>query len=323
MTLSRVYKGGRLVDQGFPVAEVSDRLADPDAVAWFDLCAPSREELASIGEELGLHDLAVEGALAEAQRPKLVRFAEHQFLTAYAVRFDAETGELTTADIAAFITHNALVTVRKSDAFDIEELERRWDAGGELARHGVPFLLHGLLDYIVDTHLDTAQALDQSLDDLEDDVFADRAPQQGTQRRMFTLRKSLLALRRVTMPMRELANSVVRRDLADYDEAMQPYFLDVYDHALRVIDWTDSMRELITTAMETQLTLRGNRLNVIMKQVTSWAAIIAVPTAVTGFYGMNVPYPGFGKVAGVWSSIAIIVLMSAALYVIFKRKGWL
>ena len=114
------------------------------------------------------------------------------------------------------------------------------------------------------------------------------------QRRTFELRKSLVLLRRVVLPMREVLNSLLRRDLHVVDGEILPYFHDVYDHVLRATEWTESLRDLVTTILETHLTVRGNRLNVIMKQVTSWAAIIAVPTAVTGFYGQNVPYPGFG-----------------------------
>jgi magnesium transporter len=107
------------------------------------------------------------------------------------------------------------------------------------------------------------------------------------------------------------------------DPAMQPYFQDVYDHVLRATEWTESLRDLVTTILETHLTVRGNRLNVIMKQVTSWAAIIAVPTAVTGWYGQNIPYPGYGQPAGFWASTIVTLGASAALYVIFRRKNWL
>jgi magnesium transporter len=143
------------------------------------------------------------------------------------------------------------------------------------------------------------------------------------QRRTFALRKSLVMLRRVVLPMREVVNSLLRRDLGLVDQELLPYYQDVYDHVLRATEWTESLRDLVTTILETYLTVRGNRLGVITKQVTSWAAIIAVPTAVTGFYGQNVPYPGFGHVAGFWTSTLIIVGMSALLYVIFRRRGWL
>jgi len=104
---------------------------------------------------------------------------------------------------------------------------------------------------------------------------------------------------------------------------MVPYYQDVYDHVLRVTEWTESLRDLVTTILETNVSIQGNRLNTIMKKVTSYAAIIAVPTAVTGFYGQNVPYPGYEAQSGFWSSAAMIVGLSATLYVIFRRRDWL
>ena len=130
-------------------------------------------------------------------------------------------------------------------------------------------------------------------------------------------------LRRVVLPMREVLNSLLRRDLHVVDGEIMPYFQDIYDHVLRATEWTESLRDLVTTILETHLTVRGNRLNVIMKQVTSWAAIIAVPTAITGFYGQNVPYPGFGRIAGFWTSTLVMLGLSLTLYVIFRRKDWL
>ena len=123
--------------------------------------------------------------------------------------------------------------------------------------------------------------------------------------------------------MREVVNSLLRRDLHVVDEAMTPYFQDVYDHVLRVTEWTESLRDLVTTILETNLTIQGNRMNLIMKKVTSWAAIIAVPTAVTGFYGQNVPYPGFSNVAGFWSSSVLIVALSLGLYAMFRWRDWI
>jgi len=107
------------------------------------------------------------------------------------------------------------------------------------------------------------------------------------------------------------------------DEALQPYYQDVYDHVLRATEWTESLRDLVATILETNLTIQGNRMNVITKKVTSWAAIIAVPTFVTGFYGMNVPYPGYEQKWGVLAAIAVMIVIASVLYVIFKRKDWL
>jgi magnesium transporter len=239
------------------------------------------------------------------------------------VNLDTESGELSSDEINAFITSNALVTVRKSTHFDMDAVMLRWDGSADLASSGVGFLLHGLLDYVVDTHFEAVQSLDTQIEALEDDLFDDNPRDKEMQRRTFELRKSLVLLRRAALPMREVVNSLMRRDLRIVDAEIMPYFQDVYDHVLRATEWTESLRDLVTTILETHLTVRGNRLNVIMKQVTSWAAIIAVPTLVTGFYGQNVPYPFFGRIAGFWTSTLIMVGLVVALYAIFRRKDWL
>jgi magnesium transporter len=319
-----MYRDGELAAEGFPIEDISDYVDDPSATVWFDLCAPTEDELEKISEELGLHRLAVEDALHRHQRAKLDRYESHLFITAYSAGLSRETGELTDHEVNAFVTGNALVTVRMEEGFDIDEVLTRWNDNPDLASSGVSFLLHGLLDYVVDTHFAAVQALDSEIETLEDRLFEDdRRQDRVVQLRTFELRKSLVNLRRVVLPMRELVNSLMRRDLKVLDEVMMPYYQDVYDHVLRAIEWTESLRDLITNIMETHLTLRGNRINSIMKQVTSWAAIIAVPTAVTGFYGQNVPYPGSGQVSGAISSSVIIVVLAGALFVIFKRRGWL
>lgn len=143
------------------------------------------------------------------------------------------------------------------------------------------------------------------------------------QRRSFELRKSLVLLRRVVLPMREVINSLLRRDLHVVDDAMLPFYQDVYDHVLRASEWTESLRDLVTSILETNLTIQGNRMNLIMKKVTSWAAIIAVPTAITGFYGQNLPYPGFARQWGFITSTGLIVGIAGLLYVAFRRWDWL
>ena len=322
MPRTRVYRKGVLEAEDFPVADVSDYLADSSAIVWFDLCEPTMADLASIGEELGLHELAVEDAVHERQRPKLDRYKSHLFVTAYSVVLNAATGELDTHEVAAFLTSQALVTVRKSPGFDIDEVVRRWDSS-DVAAVSTGLLFYGLLDYVVDTHFEAVQSLDSQIEALEDQLFEDNPRDSDMQRRTFELRKSLVLLRRVVLPMREVVNTLMRRDLNVVGPELMPYFQDVYDHVLRATEWTESLRDLVTTILETHLTVRGNRLNVIMKQVTSWAAIIAVPTAVTGFYGQNVPYPGFGHLAGFWASTLIMLSLSVLLYVVFRRKDWL
>ena len=177
---------------------------------------------------------------------------------------------------------------------------------------------------MVDGHFDAVQDLDDAIEAIEDELFDDSGPRGGLQRKTFTLRKDLVQLRRVVLPMREVVNSIQhRRQDAKTSPALDPLYADLYDHVLRVTEWTESLRDMVTTVFETNLSLQDARLNTVMKKLTSWAAIIAVPTAVTGFYGQNITYPGIETVTGFITSSVIIVLLVAVLYVTFKRRDWL
>ncbi|MDH6236813.1 magnesium transporter CorA family protein [Cryobacterium sp. CG_9.6] len=321
--LTRCYRNGVLEAENFSLADVSEHLAVAGSVVWVDLCEPSREDLDLLTRELGLHELAVEDAITLKQRPKLDRYPDHLFLSAYAVTFEPASARVTTSEIAAFVTEHALVTVHKDEAFDPDSIVERWDASPDLAKNGVAFLLHGLLDVLVDGYFEAVEALDQEIEELENLLFEPKAKQDTVQRRSFELRKSLVVLRRVILPMREVVNTLLRRDLHLQLDDMGPYFQDVYDHVLRVMEWTDSLRDLATSILEANLAIQGNRLNVITKKVTGYAAIIAVPTAVTGFYGQNIPYPGFGAASGFVMSVALIVGLSGLLYVLFRRNDWI
>ena len=323
MARTRLYREGKVVSEDFPVAEISDCLREPGACVWLDFCSPTSAELSSIAEEFHLHPLAVEDAGNEHERPKLDRYDTHLFLSAYAVELDTVTGILSSSEIDAFVMPNALVTVRHDDRVDIDAVVRRWDDSSELATHGVPFLLWGLLDHIVDGHFEAVQSLDTEIESLEDLLFDDVPREPEVQRRSFQLRKSLVLLRRLVLPMREVVNSLMRRDLHVLDEGMVPYYQDVYDHVLRATEWTESLRDLVTTILETNISIQGNRMNLVMKKVTSWAAIIAVPTAITGFYGQNLPYPGFATHWGFWFSTGLIIVMSLGLYLSFRRADWI
>jgi magnesium transporter len=181
---------------------------------------------------------------------------------------------------------------------------------------------HEISAFVTDRALVTVRG------DEEFDVSAllqqwDSSPDRESQHRGYRLRKSLALLRRVVLPMREVVNTLLRRDLHVVPDAMTPYFQDVYDHVLRATEWTESLRDVVTSLQETRIAMQGNHLNQVMKKLTGWAAVIAVPTAVTGFYGQNVPYPGYGKHWGFLVSVAILVATALALYAVFKKRDWL
>jgi magnesium transporter len=327
---TRVWRNGMLERENFPLEELSDYLGQPDCLVWADLCAPDRTLLEQLADELDLDRHAVEDTIAKYERPKAARYSSHLFVTAYAIEHGAEDGVLTTTRVSAFCLRRGLVTVRLSEAFDIAAVVSRWDDNGDLIKFGPRALVHGLLDEIIDGYFDAIESLDDEIETIEDVLFEDNPRvARDMHHRAFTLRKSLVRARRAILPMREVVNTVMRRAMEadpsdpNHNLELAPYYEDLYDHVLRAADWTESLRDMITSIFETNVSLANNRMNLIMKKLTSWAAIIAVPTAITGYFGQNVPYPGSGLTWGFWLSIVSIVLIAFALYVLFRRKDWL
>jgi len=312
-----------MVADGFPVSKVSEYLAEPDTVVWVDFCQPTHDQLVELRDELGLHELAIEDAVSPHQRPKLDHYESHMFLSAHAVHVDPATSELAETEVNAFINSRWIITVRKNESFAMEPVLQRWDRSSDLGKHGVSFLLYGLLDVIVDAYFDTVQFFDEYYDEVSEAIFSEHPLEPTKQKEWFLRRQALVRFHRQVVPMREAVSGLMRREHAAVSEAMYPYFQDVYDHILRVSESTDALRDLVSTIVETNLSLRDYHQNQVMKKVTSWAAIIAVPTLITGYYGMNVPYPGEGQTWGVVMSGGLIVALSGALYVVFRKREWL
>ncbi|MEO3819418.1 magnesium transporter CorA family protein [Plantactinospora sp. B24E8] len=322
--LTRLYRDGALVEENFPPEEVGDRLdRDDQTFAWLDICRPEERDLRLLAEKLGMHELALEDVVQQAQRAKLDRYDTHLFLNTYMVRLEA-SGGLEHVEVSAFIKPRVLVTVRYDEGFDISQVLARWDEGAELARYGVAFLLHGLLDTLIDGHFAAVQQLDASLEQVQDAMFHRQAMNRNeVQKRIFLARRDLVRLRQVTLPMREVVNALMRPTMHAVDTEMLPYYQDLYDHVLRVIEWSESLRDLDTTMLETNLTLQNNQLNLIVKQVTGWAAIIAVPTAVTGFFGQNLAFPWRHTHGEFIVSLVATFGLAIALYLVFRKKEWI
>jgi magnesium transporter len=321
---TRVWRNGTLEAENFPFEKVSDYLSEPDCLVWADLLCPDQDTLCQLAEELSLDQHAVEDALGRRERPKATRYATHLFMTAHAISFD-ENGDVHVGRVSAFSTKRGFVTVRLDDKLDMDAVIERWDENADLIKYGPRMLLHGLLDEILDRYFDAIESLDDRIEDIEDILFDENAKAaRQVSKSTFRLRHSLVEARRAILPMREVINTIMRRVTAD-DQApdLIPYYEDLYDHAVRAAEWTESLRDMVTSIFETNMSLADTRMNMVMKQLTAWAAIIAVPTAITGFFGENVPYPGFGQTWGVYLSVSAIVLVGLALYVSFKRRDWL
>ncbi len=323
----RLWRDGRPQD-GFEFAKVSSYLREHDTLVWLDLCDPDHDTLRDLATELGLNHWAVEDAVAAAERVKATAYETHTFFTVYAADVAGEAADdsqriLSMHRISAFVLPRGLITVRLAPDFDMAQVVRRWqEIGGQ--QYGVSALVHGLLDVVVDSHFAAVEALDECIEAIEDELFDGKAPTASFQRRTFRMRRDLVNLRRVALPMREVVNSIQHHRVEiEAAPELDPLYADLYDHVLRVSEWTESLRDIITTIFETNLSLQDARLNTVMKKLTGWAAIIAVPTAITGFYGQNVPYPGFGTAAGFLASSSLTLVLMVGLYVLFRRRDWL
>lgn len=333
MIQTRVYQKGQLLAENCDPALISDYLAMPDHVVWLDLLQPSSEELGLFKEEFGLHPLAIEDAVHAHQRPKVDRYRRHLFAAVYAARLVDEekstqpgTGrevELATTEVDLFVGRQYVITVRKDPAWNIEPVLQRWEKGDALMEHGVSFMLYALLDQIVDEYGVVTEALDDQLDAVEERLLLQNAV-HDVQEDLLDLRRAAVRLRKVVLPLRENLGALTEGQIVEVAEEMLPYYGDIKDHVLRVGGDLEALQDLLLNAIQLNMSMASNRLNIIMKQLTGWAAIIGVNTVIVGVYGMNFRlWPSNDNPWGFWIAILFMVACSLVLYVYFRRKDWL
>lgn len=336
MIRTRIYQKGEIVAEDCEPDLISDYLAMPDHVVWLDVVHATREELGLFEAEFGLHPLAIEDALHSHQRPKVDRYRHHLFAAVYAAWLredkvsDGHSGretlrslELVTSEVDIFLGRQYLITVRMDPLWDIEPVLRRWERGENLLEHGVSFMLHGLLDEIVDEYGLVTEMLEDHVDHVEERLLRQEA-KSDLQGDLLELRRAAVGLRKIVLPLREGFQTLMEGQILDISDEMRPYFGDVKDHILRVAGDLEAVQELLLNALQLNMSMASNRLNVIMKQLTSWAAIIGANTVVAGIYGMNYRlWPHNENEVGFWAALGIMVVSSAFLYVYFKQKDWL
>jgi magnesium transporter len=328
---TRVYQKGQLLAENCDPALISDYLAMPDHVVWLDLVQPSSEELGLFQEEFDLHPLAIEDATHAHQRPKIDRYRRHLFAAVYAAWLVDKDGgpgdrrdvELETTEVDFFVGRRYLITVRKDPAWNIEPVLVRWEKGDALMEHGVSYMLHALLDQVVDEYGVVTQELDDQLDDVEERLLLQNNA-HDVQEDLLDLRRAVVRLRKVVLPLRESFGALTEGQIVEVSEEMHPYYGDIKDHVLRVAGDLEALQDLLLNAIQLNMSIASNRLNVIMKQLTGWAAIIGVNTVIVGVYGMNFRlWPSNSNPLGFWIANLFMVACSLVLYVYFRRKDWL
>lgn len=321
---------------------------EPQARAWWLLPREAGDDLQAAADLLGLDQLAIEDLLDDREPPKVDTLGETVIVVTAAVRFDVDQTRLTVDRVSVIAAPRLLVLLADDrPAAQLIAAVRRRSPDRRFHPRAADLAIHTLLDVVVDGYGAALLTMEQCAEHLSELLFDDRPLSKADQLQAFRLRQAVTAIRRVTSPMvdvtSELAGAAGRSgstagspgaggnpDAAADDplaRLIRPEtarrFADVRDHAMHAADSTVALRDELSSAFETNLALADVHLNQIMKKLSAWAAIIAVPTLVTGFFGMNVPYPGFGDNGGFLLGLAVMVAAVVTLFVTFRRKGWL
>ncbi|GGM02852.1 magnesium transporter CorA family protein [Nakamurella endophytica] len=331
-----LWRRGGVVAPGIAPQDIGAELrSSGDCSAWLFVPRRDSETLRAAADYLGLDVLAVEDVLGDREGVKADWLGDTLVALTPMVAYSRDAVELSVEPVSLIAGRRILVVVADDGAQPVlrTALAR---AEAQVVDVGIPAALHAVLDRIVDGYSAALTAMQDDLDDMADMLFDDRPLARAEQLRSFGLRRSMGRLARITGPMRDvaasLANAAARPGTGDAagDPAatllgtrMAREFSDVADHANHADQATKSMREEIGSMYETNLALSDVHLNMVMKKLSAWAAIIAVPTLITGFMGMNVPYPGFSQRQGFLAAMVVIIVAVIGLYVVFKRKDWL
>jgi len=274
-----------------------------------------------VQEEFGLHDLAVEDAHRAHQRPKIEEYGDCLFVvlrTAALVGSELEFGET-----HIFVGARYVVTVRHGPSLSYAEVRGRTERTPHLLKKGPGFVLYAIMDFVVDQYFPIIAACEEKLEALEEEIFGEGASRETTTR-IYDLKRDSTAVKRAVSPLIDICNRLVRHDMVLISEDTRLYFRDVYDHVIRINETVDTQRELLTTALEANLALVSVRQNEVMKQLAAWAAILAVPTAIAGVYGMNFDFmPELRWRYGYAVVMGTIVGTCVFLYTRFRKAGWL
>jgi magnesium transporter len=310
-----------------PVKEYAALLKEPDSLLWVDFDAepdPSAESI--LTGIFRFHPLAVDDALEETHTPKIDDWGEYVYIVLNAMNFDASDGlDLSTTELDIFLGKNYIVTHHDRPIPALEKAREAFGRDKRYTTHGADHLLYKIIDNLVADYMPIVEAIDDQIDRVEDEVLVKAAP--DTLERIFSLKRILLAMRRIITPQREVLNKLARDDYEVIDPHDRVFFRDIYDHLVRLHDLNESMRDLVGGALDTYLSVINNRMNEVMKTLTIITTLFMPISFLTGFFGMNF----FEPVAGLttWTGrlafllvMGIFLLLPIGMFFWMKRRTW-
>ena len=290
-------------------------------IVWVDVSDPTSLDFDSLARQFGFHPLSIEDCRHQHQRPKVEEFPGYYFIVLYEAVLN-DLGRLQLGELGIFLGKNYLVTVHSESIRAIETAERLWRSWTDLAERGTGLLAYLLIDAVVDDYLPLLDTVSDRMDSLEDRIFADF--QDESLEEIFRIKKELLLLRRAVTPLRDVFNTLLRREQPIFSRETHTYFQDVFDHLIRVADTIDTLRDMVGSMMDAYLSISGNRMNLVMKRLTSIATILMSVTLVAGIYGMNFDYmPELKWRYGYVGALLSMLVVGLAIYSHFRRIKWL
>jgi magnesium transporter len=317
-----IYEEGQRRDGRVGLEHAYDVRHQPGKFVWIGLYEPTEEEFASLRREFNLHPLAVEDAIHAHQRPKLEVYDDMVFLVLKTARYVDPTEVIQLGELLVFLGHDYVITVRHGEASSLAPVREALEADPAHLRRGPGAVLHAILDRVVDDYQPAIEGLETDIDEVEEELFS--GERTNPAERIYRLQREVLGFRKATAPLVD----PIARLAAGHHEQIHPeirdYFRDVNDHLIRARDQLDAMRDLLAGSLQANLAQVGVRQNDDVRRISAWVAIIAVPTAIAGIYGMNFEHiPELKWEFGYPAALLVMVTICSTLYRYFKRSGWL
>jgi len=301
--------------------QISELLMQPRTLIWLDLEQPTATEVALLHNEFGFHPLAIEDAIQTHERPKIETYPGYYLIIFYSIEYDADKRALHFLPITLFVGANYLVSIRTGPVRHVQQTLARWQGNGYVPGYQISSILYALIDGIVDDYFVVLDMIGEQIDDVEDAIF-----QRGRQEiasEIFTLKKDLLLLRRIVAPERDILNVLLRQEVRIFQPRELTYVRDVYDHLVRITESIDLYRDLLSSALDSYLSLQGNQLNQLVKVLTLWSIILMACSLVAGIYGMNfVLMPELEQPWGYPFALSLMITIAVSLAIYFKRRRW-
>jgi magnesium transporter len=318
-----VYEDGHRREGGVELHDAYDATReDGSAWVWIGLHEPGMDEFDSVAREFELHELAVEDAVKAHQRPKLEIYGHTIFLVLKTARYLDDVEEIETGQIMLFMGPGFIISVRHGPATDLHPVRLDVEKREDLLRCGPSAVLHAIVDRVVDDYSPVLAGVDDDVEEVEDEIFS--AKRANPTERIYKLKREVLELHRATFPLIHPLEKLASDRFGLVNDTIQPYFRDVYDHAVRANEHTESLRDLLNGILDANLAQVSVRQNDDMRKITAWAAIAAIPTVVGAIYGMNFDHmPELHWRFGYPAAVLVMVVICVVLYRNFKRVGWL